>query len=104
MFDTKPLTKEQAKTVYKILQEECGATPEKEFSFVMEFISESPCTEFRFGGSLGPGGKFRYPKMRVDCYPEDATAQRLKSVERTNLRLAEFQAEVGNVGFIPEKK
>jgi len=45
--------------------------------FIVEFTSKEPCTEWRFQGSLGFGGKFRYPRMSVDCYPEDETPARL---------------------------
>lgn len=48
--------------------------------------------EFRFCGSLGFGGKFRryLGLLYVDCYPEDATKERLETVKRVNLLLAQL--------------
>jgi hypothetical protein len=98
MFNNKPMTEDQAKAVYAVLKDECGAQGgSMEDGFVYEFtISESnqygPTTEWRFQGSLGFGGKFRYPKMSVDCYREDETPARLAAIERANDRLALLKA------------
>lgn len=53
------------------------------------------CTEYRFMGDLGFGGKFRNNGNRdntpyVDCYPENETPERLKMIEAANKRLAEL--------------
>jgi hypothetical protein len=86
----KNLTVQEARAVYEFLVAEAGAPafPEDVGSFVAEFTGESPTNEWRFQGSLGFGGKFRFPRMTVDCYPEDETAERLDAIKRTNARLA----------------
>lgn len=94
VYNTKPLTDEHAKAVYQILIDECGAQASDPLGFVSEFTSDEPCMEWRFQGSLGFGGKFRYPRMSVDCYREDETPQRLKSIEATNKRLNEFKRTI----------
>lgn len=94
--ETKPLTEDQAKAVYQILVEECGAstTSTGPMSFIFEFTSDRPCTEWRFQGFLGFGGKFRYPRMSVDCYREDETPDRLKAIAAANKRLTAFKAQL----------
>lgn len=89
---TTPMTEQQAKAVYAVLQETCGAGDD-ELSFVYEFTKELPTTEWRFGGSLGFGGKFRYPRMSVDCYPEDESAARLAMISAANAKLAVLKTE-----------
>lgn len=83
----KTLNVDQARAVYQVLVDECGAQKNDPFGFIAEFTSADPCTEWRFQGSLGFGGKFRYPCLSVDCYAEDETPQRLKSIEDANRRL-----------------
>jgi hypothetical protein len=98
-YNTNPLTEDQAKAVYQILVDECGARAEDPYEFVLEFTSDSPCNEWRFQGSLGFGGKFRYPKMSVDCYTEDETKERNLAIQKANTRLEElkktFEASAG---------
>lgn len=78
-----------AKTVYAILIEECGARPDAEIAFVQAFSGDAELPmEFRINGSLGFGGKFRYPAMSVDCYPEDMTPARAKMIASANERLS----------------
>lgn len=94
----KALTAQQAKDVWRVLVEECGASrnPDDELSFVMEYTTESaysPSSEWRFGGCLGFGGKFRYPGLRVDCYPEDETPERNAAILAANARLAVLRRE-----------
>ena len=89
------LDEQQARAVYAILREQAGAGSgvDDEYSFVIEFTAEHPTNEWRFCGSLGFGGKFRFPRMTVDCYPEDATDDRRATIGRTNERLAELRAQ-----------
>lgn len=90
----KALTESQAEQ--QVLVEECGASahPIDKQSFVYEYTTDSPGSEWRFQGSLGFGGKFRYPKFSVDCYPEDATLTRRAAIEAANAKLAALK-----VGF-----
>jgi hypothetical protein len=84
------LTAEQVDTVFTILVEECGARPD----MAGEFRHLWPeCREFRFGGSLGFGGKVyagsRFESPYVGQYPEDATVASRAAIERANTRIAE---------------
>lgn len=85
----KPFTASDEATkraVWDVLVEECGARP----SQWDQFSSLWPeCTEFRFMGVLGFGGKV-YDDLGapwVGCYREDETPERRAVIERTNERL-----------------
>lgn len=82
-----------ARLVYAVLIEECGARPDSEVAFVQAFSRDQAemSREFRINGSLGFGGKFRYPAMTVDCYPEDMTPARAKQIQAANDRLARYR-------------
>jgi len=87
------MTESQASAVYDIL---CASAKAPDGSsrdrFIREFTGDRPANEWRFCGSLGFGGKFRFPRMTVDCYPEDATAERRAAIEATNAALADLCA------------
>ena len=89
------MTPVQARTVWKILCQEAQASsrPEDTDSFVFEFTGPDPTREWRFCGSLGFGGKFRFPRMSVDCYPEDLTPARANAIKNTNVCLAALREE-----------
>jgi hypothetical protein len=87
----KGMTESQAKGVYGVLVSIAGANIEDEESFVSHFSQKETTNEWRFRGHLGFGGKFRYPSISVDCYPEDSTPEREVIVEKTNAALAEFR-------------
>ena len=74
--------------VYTILVEECGAAESEREYFVSQHTEEH-IREWRFGGSLGFGGKFRDNGngLSVDCYREDETPKRIAAVEGANRRL-----------------
>lgn len=81
-----------AKLVYAVLIEECGAYPNTENTFVQAFSQDGvPPREFRINGSLGFGGKFRYPALTVDCYPEDMTPARAQMIQAANDLLARYR-------------
>lgn len=83
------LEQQVAKNVYAILIECTGASSEKEAAFVEHYTSSNPSSEWRLAsGLLGFGGKFRYPSLKVDVYPEDETPQRLEIIKKTNEALA----------------
>jgi hypothetical protein len=50
---------------------------------------EHRATEWRFGGSLGFGGKFwrNAGRFYVSCYPEDATKTRKKNIAKVDAAL-----------------
>lgn len=101
------ISKEQAQSVLTILVQECGHCVigiRDGDSFVRsimwpqpkdEYADKHPCTEYRFCGALGFGGKFRNNGNRndtpyVDCYREHETPERLAMIEVANKRLAEL--------------
>lgn len=92
----KSLTENQAEQVWAILAQECGASNLywEKISFVNEFSKDVPASEWRFQGSLGFGGKFRFPRMSVDCYPEDLTPARREAIDKANSRLTEFKLSI----------
>lgn len=60
-------------------------------SFVRAYCNPiHPATEWRFSGSLGFGGKFWCQsklECAVNCYPEDETPDRLRTIEQANAAL-----------------
>lgn len=83
--------------VYTILVDEAGAyagSRERE-DFIRAYCDNMhPATEYRFGGSLGGGGKFwrGCDWFHVSCYREDETPQRLATIEKVNVLLAQAAA------------
>ena len=88
----KKLTRAQAEEVYDVLVREAQA-PDGDWrqSFVMEFTGDQPTSQWRFCGSLGFGGKFRFPRLVVDCYPEHETPENLATITRTNAQLDQLR-------------
>jgi hypothetical protein len=85
------LTTSQALQVYKVLVEECGAPDSVDSVNLFVQVSgrqENSPLEYRFQGALGFGGKLYTPEMRVSCYREDETPERLAMIDRANARLA----------------
>ena len=87
------LSPEQATQAYAALVAHAGARPNQDDieGFVYELTRQHPTNEYRFGGALGFGGKFRFPRMSVDCYPEDETPARLGMIAACNEALAELR-------------
>ncbi|GAA0719400.1 hypothetical protein Drose_05725 [Dactylosporangium roseum] len=81
------MTPEQATAVYDILVRHAGARGDGRDEFVHHLTHG--CTEFRFMGSLGFGGKLYVEpgRWRVDCYPEDSTAAREAAIRVANAAL-----------------
>jgi hypothetical protein len=98
-----PLTVDQANAVFDVLvahagqQNDVGEDSHHRKMFVW-IQSHEDCPEYRFGGALGFGGKFRidYNGWRVDCYREDESPSRLDMIEKTNEALAELYDEIGD--------
>lgn len=80
-----------AHEVYQVLTEECGAADDADAlsSFVANH-RDGRVDEYRFMGSLGFGGKFWQRDMRVSCYREDESPERLAMIEKANARLSEL--------------
>jgi len=89
------LTDLQARAVYELLTTYCNvsAHPHDVDSFVYEFTGDKPTSEYRIQGDLGYGGKFRFPRMSVDFYPEDRTPARERMAEDVNKVLSGLKAE-----------
>lgn len=75
--------------------------PNDRDGFVSDHLNtEYPCTEFRFQGSLGFGGKFRMQSdlsCAVECYPEDETPNRQKVIDEANQVLAQLTAKAREI-------
>lgn len=88
----KKMPEDLAQKVYDLLKEKCGADARLQPEFVYYFCGPNPGNEFRFQGKLGFGGKFRFPRFTVDCYPEDETPERLEMIKEANKALAQLIA------------
>ncbi|MCK9155132.1 MAG: hypothetical protein M0P12_03355 [Paludibacteraceae bacterium] len=93
-MENKELSPELANKVYDILVEECWASESLRNAFVCTETTEV-CTEYRFCGNLGFGGKFwnTNDKLYVNYYPEDETPQRDKMMDAANKRLSKLVEE-----------
>ncbi len=87
------LTPAEASWLYAVLVDCCRASPQTDdvAAFVHEFTSENPTREYRFQGGLGFGGKFRFPQLSVDCYPEDINPARTAMMAAANAKLASMK-------------
>ncbi len=100
MTDTPTLTTQQANVAYDILTDTAGATEYWRGQFVHTMTQDHLYpVEFRFQGSLGSGGKFRYDTFKglfyVDCYPENVNDRVREVLDLTNSRLKDWWARVG---------
>lgn len=73
-----------ADAIYDILVEHAGASPDFNHRFDFARAMKSGAREYRFGGCLGFGGKYRPETNTVDCYSEDETAERRAVIQATN--------------------
>lgn len=97
------LTTEQALDALIIINDECnaGIADRDRHCFVHYVTTEIDIIDWRFGGALGFGGKFRIDCNRagvpyIDCYIEDETPARLQMIERANVRLAALFLQAEN--------
>jgi len=88
-MENKPLSVETANRIFDILVSECGASETMRDDFISTETTEI-CSEFRFCGNLGFGGKFwnTNGKLYVNCYPEDETPERACIIGIANAKLA----------------
>ena len=95
------ITPEQAGAAYDILVRLAGASEQRDArdEFVYHVAhAYRPAIEFRFGGSLGWGGKFRNngncnDTPHVDCYREHETPERAAAIASVNAALAALFGE-----------
>lgn len=99
-----PLSESEAAAVWQVLVDHAGASPVGWHDFLIYATGGTHIAdEYRFQGSLGPGGKFRRNRVwigdtraeswTVDCYPEDLTADRQAVIDNTNETLAALRKE-----------
>jgi hypothetical protein len=74
--------------VFDLLVEECGAREFHRADFI-HALTSTDSAEYRFGGSLGFGGKHynEYQRLRVACYSDETTTGRGDAIRRVNGRL-----------------
>lgn len=83
------ITEDKANKVYDILVSLGNARENDRGSFVHNHIT-SGCSEWRFCGNLGFGGKYRAYRNSVDCYPEDLTKERIIIIDKINSELSKI--------------
>lgn len=83
LFD---LSEEQIDEIYQILVDHAGAHGGELERLDFLLSMQEGCTEYRFIGKLGFGGKLRRNSsgLYVDCYAEDETQERLGIIYFTN--------------------
>jgi len=84
------MTEERANKIYDILVK-YGANEYMRRSFINAHTCPDVCTEWRFMGELGFGGKYRSERNTVDCYREDETKERLKLIKKINKELEKIK-------------
>jgi len=84
------LSVELAIEIYDVLVQYAGANITEKDSFVDSHSNHreyGECTEWRFCGNLGFGGKYRSYTNTVDCYNEDLNNKTKKIIVTTNDQL-----------------
>ena len=70
--------------IFDLLVHHCGANESLRIDFISAHTSNTPCTEYRFSGALGWGGKYRSEINRATCYSEDETPHRIQMIHAFN--------------------
>jgi hypothetical protein len=82
------MTISKANAVYDLLEKIGGAHPVMRQGFIYAHCQDRDgCEEWRFGGKLGFGGKYRSRTNSVDCYAEDETDKILCIIDILNQEL-----------------
>ncbi len=76
--------------VYNLLVAIGGAHEYERESFVYHHLEG--CTEWRFQGQLGFGGKYYSERNKVSCYSEDKTEHREYLIKKLNEELAKLNS------------
>lgn len=91
------VTRTRAEFIYKILVEHCDARQDDLEDFCRYHVTnDSDYTEWRFGGNMGTGGKFRTQtstkgrNMWITCYSEESTPERRARIETVGVLLREL--------------
>jgi len=69
--------------IYDVLVKYAGAEERGREDFIHAHRYDI-CTEYRFIGALGFGGKYYSEKSRVSCYSEHETPERREMIQKTN--------------------
>lgn len=80
-------TIEQLGEIYDLLVSNGGAPVGDKENFIYNHSKDNKCTEWRFCGMFGFGGKYRSGTNSVDYYPEDDTFERMVMVKLLNKEL-----------------
>lgn len=91
-----PMTEAQANAVWDVLVTHAGASDEPHQREAFVYHLTNGCTEWRFMGLLGFGGKLYVEprRLRVGCYPADLGGREEQVIAATNAALAELKAGV----------
>lgn len=82
------MSHEDAHKVYDLLVSIGGAYEPDRDNFIYHHAKrKGGCSEWRFSGNLGFGGKYRSEYNQVDCYKEDETPERIKIMNELNVAL-----------------
>jgi hypothetical protein len=94
------------KEIYSVLIKFGGASSGlgEEESFVSSHTTKNnkkygPCTEWRFCGHFGFGGKYRRESNSVDYYIEDKNSEREDLEKQINIKLKETYAKYKTIGI-----
>ena len=82
------MTEERANKIYDLLVTIGGASESQRDTFIYDHTEKITETdEWRFGGYLGFGGKYRADRNLVQCYREDETPEiiEIKKILNTEL-------------------
>ncbi len=90
----KHLAKDFANNVYDILVDLGGAREEDRSSFIYSFCEDQyVCSQWRFQGHFGFGGKYLHPNNSISYYRETKTEELEKLAEEVNDKLKELENE-----------
>lgn len=101
--DVRRITEAEANSVYSALIQLAGARDDAYLRYAFVHHACEGTEEYSFQGKLGFGGKFRNDGNmdgvpHIDCYPEDATEEHLRTINNVNAVLAAmFRASENSV-------
>lgn len=84
------ISRSRAERVYSLLVSIGGAAEMMRGAFVSTH-AEGDCQEWRFGGKLGFGGKYRAERNQVDYYSEDDVPETRAVARELNEALAKLK-------------
>jgi hypothetical protein len=88
------LTEERANKIYDLLIEIGGASVDERTGFIYHHCESTyGCSEWRFRGKLGCGGKYRSRWNGVTYYPESETPKMKSIRDRLNIELSRLNNE-----------